>query len=155
MTQFRLSPVRNVVTGEWEYELLDDHAVDFDDAHIVVPRYFSYDGASIPAFAWRLVYTPFDPKVMRAALVHDWLYSNHQVRRKVADKAFRHLLRQSGVPDDKARVMYEAVRLAGDAYWDNDSGDIEYLKALYVRLRGEGAPLDDYQFAPEVIAAAR
>ena len=113
------------------YEVAEDFHVSVDGVDIWVPRGFQYDGASIPAFAWQVVYTPFNPKVMIPAVAHDWQYHSHQVDREKADELFYILLKQQGVSESKSWTMYQAVRIAGELYWPNDDEDIEKLKALY------------------------
>lgn len=154
MNKVILMPTRNEISREWEYELVQDFEIMYRDETITVPKYFSYDGASIPAVAWQATYSPFDPVVMGPALVHDWLYSNHQVSRSDADKLFRKLLESNRVPKPKVRAMYYAVDLAGGAYWENSKDDIKYLVSLYKKLRDEGVDVDKYKFPPEVIEAA-
>jgi len=74
---------------------------------------------TIPSLGWQAVYTPFDPIVMPPALVHDWLYSNHQVSKEDADTILRQLLKGNGVPSLKVDVYLPApcsssVRLRGE-----------------------------------------
>lgn len=148
-----LMPKRNESSREWEYELVQDFEITYRNETIIVPKYFSYDGATIPTFAWQAIYSPFHPIVMEPALVHDWLYSNHQVSRSDTDKLFRKLLENNRVPEIKVRAMYHAVDLAGEAYWENSKSDIKYLASLYRKLRDEGVDVDKYKFPPEVIEA--
>ena len=150
MAELTLFPRKNDFSRVWEYELLGDYKIEYQGAAIVVPRYFSYDGASIPSFGWQVIYTPFDPIVMLPALVHDWLYSNHQVDRDRADKLFRKLLKDNGVPSPKVETMYRAVQFFGVAAWENSPDDIRYLRWLKKKLTDDGLDVSPYQFPPEV-----
>jgi hypothetical protein len=135
----------------WEYELIEDFEFPYDEEElIVVPKYFSYDGASIPSFAWIAIYTPFDPIVMLPALIHDWLYGTHQVEREDADRALLSLLLSNGVPHAKADAIYRAVRYFGGAAWENTEDDLNYFRWLRQRLIDEGIDVAKYHFPPEL-----
>ncbi len=84
---------------------------------------FEFDGASIPYVAQWLTYSPFHPRVMRAAVVHDWHYREHEINRLNADMLFHSDLRRAGCKPWKARLMYWAVRLFGRGAWERTSGD--------------------------------
>ena len=73
---------------------------------VVVPRFFSFDGASIPRSAMSITGWPG----VRAAAVHDWLLST-DVRRATADEVFGEALAVCGVDEGTAQLMYAAVRL--------------------------------------------
>jgi hypothetical protein len=151
MVAIKLVPSRNEFSQAWEYELLEDIEIEFRGQHIVVPRHFSYDGASVPWVAWQAIYTPFDPIVMGPALAHDWLYANHQLDRELADKLLKVLLRENGVPEYKVAIIFRAVDLFGEAAWENSDYDLGYLRWLYRRLQDEGADVARYRFPPEVV----
>ena len=103
----------------------------FCSKHLIVPAYFEYDGASVPFFGWLATTTPFDPRVMKAALAHDWLYHTHNVwDRKAADLLFYKLLRENNLSYIKSKLMYWAVRIASWPYWKNDQEDYEKIKDL-------------------------
>jgi hypothetical protein len=87
----------------------------YQRAGICVPAGFLTDGASIPSFAWRLTYPPRHPRVIEAAVVHDYLYATHvnKTTRKQADIVFYAILLAEGVPRWKARLMHWGVRVGG------------------------------------------
>lgn len=126
------------------YEVFSDISVVHSGTTIQVPRFFQYDGASIPGLAWHIIGTPFNPKFMTAAVFHDWLYHTHQVDRDSADKLFHALLLDSGVGKTKAFLMREAVEKAGGWYWENDSDDLAYLGRLAKRILADGRNPADY-----------
>jgi hypothetical protein len=152
MLAIKLAPALNGFNNTWEYELLDDVGTTVAGQPIVVPRMFSYDGATIPSLAWKLIYTPFDPIVMAPALVHDWLYSNHQVSKEDADTALKNLLMQNGVPGDKASIIHKAVAWFGNEAWENKPNDIAYLKWLCAKLKAAGVDTRPYKFPPDTCA---
>ena len=118
--QITLSPVPEAD----KYELLEPFVYSYSssdgDKKITVPAGFLYDGASIPSIAQPLTYTPFLPKVMLAALVHDYLYTTGEVRRIEADSIFFQLLIDSGVPRLTAELMYTGVRIGGGGHYTTD-----------------------------------
>ena len=92
---------------------------DDDYSRCEVPAGFVFDGASVPRFFWRVVSTPFQPKVMRAACIHDYLYRNHIVEKDVADEKFKSVLIADGVDKERAETMFTGVRLGGKSAYRN------------------------------------
>lgn len=81
---------------------------------IEVPCGFVTDFASVPRFLW-----PFFPpagKWNRAAVLHDYLYSQRSVSRFLADALFREAMFKLGVPVWRRVLMYYAVRMFGWAF---------------------------------------
>ncbi|ESP91132.1 hypothetical protein N483_15680 [Pseudoalteromonas luteoviolacea NCIMB 1944] len=120
------------------YELVDDFPYEHNGKVRWVPKFFQYDGASIPTLAYHMVGTPFNPRYMKAALVHDWLYHTHEIERAAADELFYSMLCESGVGDAKAKIMRLAVELFGRWYWHNDDADQAYKKELEELIRQDG-----------------
>lgn len=93
------------------------HFVMFDK-EFTVPAGFLTDGASIPRFAWFTTGTPYDPRHIRAAVVHDFLYQTvNGVTRLEADAIFRALLLRDSVSEYQAAKMYWALRIGGWPTW--------------------------------------
>ena len=117
---------------------------------IVVPAGFECDGASIPWWAWskiRLVPTGI---IGAAAALHDFMYANrgdlpdgsylrvigpdecvplHDVwSRYNADRLLCRVMRESGVPWLKRRIVYRSVRIFGGIPW------ARHKRALAARL---------------------
>lgn len=86
---------------------------------VQIPQDYVFDGASIPAVFWLIVGTPFDPEVIRAACVHDWLCDHVESyqERVVGDSAFFKLLKDDGVPYWRRALMYLAVRTYARFWW--------------------------------------
>ena len=83
-----------------------------------IPRGFVTDFASVPRALWWLV-SPTDYSVLRASLLHDYLYrTGHRIDRKRADRLFYRKLIEDGTPRWKARLMYWAVRLFARRVWE-------------------------------------
>lgn len=146
-------PTLKPIPTENRYELIRDYDLVIDDIEVVIPKSFRYDGASIPAAAWQLTYSPFNPDVMLPALIHDWLFYTHQVNRDKTDDIFFKLLRRNGVDYLKASAMWGAVRVGGGLFWDNDEEDIAMLVRLCKRVQNR-PNFEKYQFPQEVINLA-
>ena len=73
---------------------------------VVVPKWFTFDGASIPQAAMSLTGWPG----LRAACLHDWLV-DHLPNRATADEVFAEALGVCGVDEGLVDAMYAAVRL--------------------------------------------
>lgn len=83
------------------------------------------DGASIPAWAQPFIGKPFDRSFIKAAVVHDhYSYAENHVRSwRKTHRMFYNALIDSGVPVDKAKVMYFAVYLGGPRWTSLVPGD--------------------------------
>ena len=83
--------------------------------HVTVPAGFVTDYASVPRlpFAFWLA----GDTAHEAAVVHDWLYTSHEVDRATADAVFAEAMRVSD-PRAPAGLMWLAVRVAGGGSWN-------------------------------------
>ena len=99
-----------------KYRLLKSYRFAWGGRIYEVPAGMEFDGASVPRALWRVV-TPFEPRVMRAALCHDYLYATGKLSKKSADNLFLHFLLQDGVPKALAVMMHKAVHLFGGAFY--------------------------------------
>lgn len=80
-----------------------------------VPKGFMYNGANIPRLVWTLLgLHPWHPKVIRAALFHDFMYDKGF--KDIADKGFKSLLKLDGCNCFQYMACYLAVRLFGGRY---------------------------------------
>jgi hypothetical protein len=131
------------------YEVTHDVKRTICGVTIHVPRFFQYDGASIPAVAWQIIGTPFNPRFMIASVFHDWLYHTHQVPRPAADKLHYDLLVEDGVAPWKASAMNFAVRRFGESYWANKTADNEYICHLTRRIIEDGRNPAHYGLPPK------
>jgi len=144
-----VQPILKPIPNRDMYMLYSDYSINVDGHSILVPQYFEFDGASIPRIGWQITYTPFDPDVMMPALIHDWLYYNHQVGRKEADEIFYKLLIKNGASNSKSNIMYQAVRIGGSFAWDNDAEDDKAMAQLYLKVANH-EQLPRYKFPLKV-----
>ena len=86
---------------------------------VAVPRYYTWDGASIPSLCWRLIGKPLDPRFALASLVHDWICEHAETRpqRVFADAMFLWLLRDAGVAAWRHYAMFLAVTAYRRLVW--------------------------------------
>lgn len=98
--------------------------------NINIPAGFSTDFASVPRIFWTII-SPWG-KFGKAAVLHDYLYRNHQVKiakqislsfsRKEVDTIFLYTMRHCGTSPVKAKIMYWAVRVFGRWSWKKGDG---------------------------------
>ena len=88
-SDLRLGLVRlNIVypmTKKSHFRLLNNLAVTLsNDATVVIPKDFEFDGSSSPRFLWWLF--PSYGDFFFAALIHDWLYQTKYMSNELGDK---------------------------------------------------------------------
>lgn len=77
-----------------------------------IKKDYTWDGASIPWIAWRIIGAKTDNRFLIPSLVHDMLCENKQFvnyDRYFADKVFERLLYVSKVPAIKRWAMFHSV----------------------------------------------
>lgn len=89
-------------------------------SQVTVPAGYQTDLASIPAAFQRV--DPVDSPAARPGVIHDYLYTSHDLPRAQADRLFRRGLREEGVPLAQRLAMWLAVRMAGKAAYDQRLG---------------------------------
>lgn len=102
--------------GKWLLNAALVYQSDVAGQVIIVPKDFSTDFASVPrwlplAFAW------LGGHGDSAATVHDYLYTEKPVSRKMADQVLREALRVSYVARWRIPLFYLGVRLFGWSHW--------------------------------------
>ena len=85
------------------------------DYCIHINKGYTWNGANIPRFLWRLIGSQYNPEYLEASMVHDWLCENkyfileHGV--KISSDIFRDILIENDVGKFKSNVMGTAVYL--------------------------------------------
>lgn len=99
--------------------LLEDLTVIYNGKVLTVPAGFQSDGASVPQFLWDSVSPQIDPRTLRGAVVHDFLYRTtpRNWTRKEADELFYDFIRADGLGWWRAQTAYLGVRLFGAKSW--------------------------------------
>lgn len=98
--------VNMTVLERYSYTDIDGHVLTAEPG-------FQTDGASIPRALWTIVGSPFTGKYLGAAVVHDVGCVNHKYSWQVTHRMFYTAMRELGVGDDYAKVLYWGVRLGG------------------------------------------
>ena len=95
-----------------KYELVEPLVFYINKKRHVIPAGFRFE-CSVPVIFYCVLKTPFDPQVMQAACVHDYLYAHHICTKEQADLKFKALLIYNGVSKETAETMYQGVKLFG------------------------------------------
>lgn len=104
--------VKPIIGEKDEYQLVEEFYFTFMGEGYIIPVGFRSDGASIPRPLWPIVGSPFSPKLLEAAFVHDYLYRNGYDR-YYSDCKFREILIANRVNKSRAEVMFKGVRAFG------------------------------------------
>ena len=133
MKQPNIEPV-----SENYYRLMETYYYKDSNVTIKIPgadngsKGYTYDGASVPRWAWSIIGLTPDGLIRAAALVHDWIgdFSGtlpvwSQIKptfktytRKENDDMFYRNMIKCGVDKRKARIAWMAVRVAGGLFWN-------------------------------------
>ena len=102
---------RTAPGGNLIYALMQ--AMRYQDGNRIytVPAGYQTDLASIPQRYQQR--PPNESPTARPGVLHDYFYTSHEEPRHVADRMFRHALRDEGVPLGKRLAMWAAVRAFG------------------------------------------
>ena len=101
--------------------LLEDVTVEVLGYRIRVKKGFDFDAASIPKWLWSIYGSPLNGNYVVASLIHDGLYASQKLPKRVCDKVFLDIMKQSNVGYIKRTSMYLAVTLFGDKDWKEAS----------------------------------
>lgn len=105
------------IVNENVFILSKDKTVESLGYSVTVKKGFDFDGASIPKWLWSIYGSPLNGNYVVASLIHDGLYASQLVSKKVSDKIFLDLMKQSNVGYLKRTSMYLAVKLLGGKAW--------------------------------------
>lgn len=126
MIKYRGYPILKPIPESNRYELQESLHVVYttDEGDIkaaLVPKGYITDGASIPKALWSFVGSPYSPRFMTAAIVHDWHCDIRAGKIKMPKSynpsvdemsdLFFELLSADGVSLGKALSMEAAVRI--------------------------------------------
>jgi hypothetical protein len=125
--------------GRPGYEVRHDAEFMLTDGNkVTVPAGFWYNGASIPSAFWQVTFTPFDPRIIDAACIHDFLYTARTSPREVADQTLVVYLRQSPDVHVRSWLVGAAVRAFGWAAWAESKTDAQYRSHLIQQIKNSG-----------------
>ncbi len=95
------------------------YAVKIANYLIEIPQGFQTDYASIPRFLIPF-FIKYEEGYKKAAVIHDWLYWEQKLVRKLADKILLMAMEINNTPWHKRYVIYYAVRIFGSLAWKNN-----------------------------------
>ena len=113
ITELKTTPI-----DDKYWEVMEDYYYKTSRVVIRVPKGFRTDYASVPRI-FRNIINSYG-KHGRAAVVHDWLYSNQckiDITREEADKIFLEIMKECGVGSIKRNLMYRMVRIFGASHF--------------------------------------
>jgi hypothetical protein len=111
---------------------------------MTVPAGFWFNCASIPAVLWAVIYSPFDPRIITGALVHDWLYTSHVTDRRTSDDTLMQYAAIGGGSRAKVAAIGAGVKTFGGAFWGHNENDQKYITALTNDIKSSGRNLRQY-----------
>jgi hypothetical protein len=101
--------------GTWRLLNLFAYRSEVADTVFIVPRGFVTDFASVPRIPVAFLLT--GDCAHEAAVIHDWLYTTHEVDRAKADAVFREAA-SIGTAGWRAWLMWAGVRVGGGKPWE-------------------------------------
>ena len=117
LAHFVGSPITRWLADGRSMQLMEDFIfIDSKGLEWVAPKGSIVDGASIPRFFWRYIGSPFVGKYRNGSVIHDVYCQTKSRPSKQVHKAFREMMKVSGVSKYKAKKMYLAVKVGGPAW---------------------------------------
>ena len=101
--------------------LSEDKTVESLGYRGTIKKGFDFDGASIPKWLWSIYGSPLNGNYVVASLIHDGLYASQKISKKISDKIFLDIMKQSNVGYIKRTSMYLAVKMFGGKDWKESS----------------------------------
>jgi hypothetical protein len=104
------------ILGADKFKLTEDYFIKCFDFYIVVPEGYISDLDSIPRIP--VAYVALKNRAPRAAVTHDWLYSQGELSRKNCDDIFMCCMEGDGLGWSARQAMYLGVRLGGASHYN-------------------------------------
>lgn len=115
--------------GTWRLLATLVYESDLLKRAVLVPGGFVTDFASVPRLP--VAFLLAGNCGHEAAVVHDWLYTSHEVDRRTADAVFREAVLAGGDPGWRAWLMWLGVRVGGAGpYGDAPQPQPPHVEAL-------------------------
>jgi len=115
LTSLRIEEISSQGRGTWELVNALAYKSELLDYTIIVPSGFITDLASVPRIP--VAFTFVGCMAHRAGVVHDWLYTSHEVDRALADKILREAAGIDGAGGIRAGLLWAGVRIGGAGPW--------------------------------------
>lgn len=118
--QFSGEPKLQVKTNEGKrpsFILLEEFSFkDPNGFEWTTPEKWEVDGASIPRAAWTFIGGPLSGAYLHASVIHDKYCDTRERTAHDTHRNFFYGMRANGVPPNKAKIMYWAVRTFGPSW---------------------------------------
>lgn len=114
--------------GRGSWQLLRDLVYQSDVAQkiIRVPKKFITDFASVPRIP--IAYLLVGDTAHKAAVIHDYLYTTHEVTRKIADEVLFEAAIVCGIPRWRANILWSSVDTFGGKPWELHTKQVAEIK---------------------------
>jgi hypothetical protein len=113
---FDATPLRVEFRARGRVALLSPLRWRTTTTHIVIPKGFETDGASIPPIMWPVMGHPLSGSLVKATTLHDWEIVTRHAPSPVVHRRFYEALRSLGVGRVRAALLYAAVRCFGPRF---------------------------------------
>lgn len=145
LTEPKLQPARcSYYLDQKGFRLLEDYVFSIPGGGVMtIPKDFWYNAGSIPWLFWQVTFSPYDPDILAATLIHDWCYTTHCVDKATADTMLENYLSHEGYTK-RAAVVGNAVKVFGKWAWNQDRNDLRYLNQLRATLANSGRSTAKY-----------
>lgn len=101
--------------GSYRWRLHEPMTAELAGETVTVPEGFVTNMASIPRIFWNIL--PPTGKYAKAAILHDWLYTDRKKPRAECDRILLDGMKSLDVEAWKRYLMYGAVRLFGKSHY--------------------------------------
>lgn len=137
LTPLRLERIEDTSSdgrGTWRLMGALIYETELMPSWIIVPEDFVTDLASVPRLP--VAFFLAGGLAHAAAVVHDWLYTTHQVDRATADAVFKEAAQACGVSAWRAYLMWLGVRAGGASSWGADGPAQQPGVAIQIQQEG-------------------
>ncbi|MCE9518167.1 MAG: DUF1353 domain-containing protein [Verrucomicrobia bacterium] len=130
------------------FRLFRDYHCHINNMPVVVPEGTLTDLASVPRAA-KIIIDDDDPHILRAAVLHDWLYQNHghvidkdghllaSLTRRECDDILQEAMRCCRATWPERAVVYLAVRIGGWVPWNKPNERKTAMRATFRAVQAE------------------
>jgi len=140
-----IKPAYNPIYKKDGYMLTEDLPYKANGAFRYVPRFFFVDGASIPPFFWQLLSSPYDPRILEDAIIHDWEYTVKYQPRSLCDRGlYERMLKRGKYNRAQIEAVYRGLQIGGWIGWGDTLQDIEYFETFKIDMVARGLPWGRY-----------
>ena len=140
-----ITPSFNHVYKKHGYTLDNDLSYVQDGIVRFVPKGFFVDGASIPSVMWKWISSPYDPRIVEDAIIHDWDYTVKYMKKADCDLALYTRMKRRGAFNWlQIQMVYRGLQVGGWIGWRDTDKDKEYLERLKIDMVSLDMPLGRY-----------